>query len=920
VLERLGRIDKLLLGIYLPAYLLAVGLHAHEVVRSGLAQLPVFVRPAFGDYPLVAGHPVETDSSGSGLEPGDRLLRLGERDLRGVGYVGFQAIGLARTRPGQPTTLVFERAGERQRVALEARPHVQPWSRLPLLLLIPVVCVLVLVRAPGSPGARRLFVAATTYALAQAEFYGGPEWKTWLAALVLNGAGTLAFATVLDWARRFPDEMPERARLRAGWPWLAALLYLVVVRGSYLLGGPVPSAWIARVSLASHAAAIVSGLGILAWNYAHAFAAGRRRLRWILLGTLLGSLPFVGALLTPLVAPDWRGFEQAFALGFLGTLIWVSGFVLAVVRENAFDVDRLLGATAAWSVAAGSAVVALAVLVPAAASGVAGYLGIDPLSARIGFAIGLGALMVPIGARLRPQVDRLLFPEREVLREGSARLLEDLAHCRNADELYALASERSALLLGARGFALYREQTGIDGLVRTHAAGLLLPAHLHQPELLPRRPAASEVPPELAAGGVALVLPIQLGPRLDAVLCLGAKRSGDIFTYTDTDALAAVVARIEATRARLAQEQADRESRAKTNLIAAAGHDLRQPLHAVGLLAEALAGRLSDPETRELVERIGASTQELDEMLTALLDRSKLDAGAVRVERERVELRVLFAQLERDFAGPAEAKGLRLRVVPTRLAVESDRLLLLRILRNLVSNAIRYTPTGAVLIGARAHGAEVSIEVRDSGPGIPDHARVEIFDAFRQLPGSRGGGLGLGLSIVDGLARVLGHRIELRSAPGRGSTFAVRATRATAAAREAAPAARAAPSPLAARRVLVVDDDDAVRHATGELLRGWGCEVREAASADEALATAADFEPDLVLADYRLGTGPTGSELVMRLRERAGAQLAAAILTGDSEGASVSGLRAAGFTVLRKPVPPSRLRAMLAAPPPRTRD
>ena len=122
MLARLGRADKLLLGLYLPAYLLAVALHAHEVARSGLAQLPVFVRAVFGDYPVVAGHPVETDSSDSGLEPGDRLLRLGERDLRGVGYVGFQAIGLARTRPGQPTTLVFERAGERQSVALEAAP------------------------------------------------------------------------------------------------------------------------------------------------------------------------------------------------------------------------------------------------------------------------------------------------------------------------------------------------------------------------------------------------------------------------------------------------------------------------------------------------------------------------------------------------------------------------------------------------------------------------------------------------------------------------------------------------------------------------------------------------------------------------------------------------------------------------------
>jgi signal transduction histidine kinase/CheY-like chemotaxis protein len=912
VRARFGFVEKLLLGVYLPAYLVALGLHAYEVERSGLAQLPVYVRGIPGDYPVVAGYPVETDSSGSGLEPGDRLIRLGERDLSGVGYVGFQAIGLSRTRPGKPAPLVFERAGERRSVAIEARPHVHPWSRLPLLVLIPSVCVLVLLRAPGSAGARRLFVAALTYGFAQAEFYGGPEWKTWLAGLTLNVAGTLAIGTVLHWARRFPDEMPEPARIWAGVPWLAALLYLVFVRGSYLFGGPVPSAWIPRVSLASHAAAIFSAAAILIWNYAHAFAAGRRRLRWVLLGTLLGSLPFVAALLAPLVAPEWGGVEQAFALGFLGTVIWVSGFVLAMVRDNAFDVDRLLGATAAWSLAAGAAIVALAVLVPAAAGAVAGYLGVDPLSVSIGFAMLLGALVVPLGARLRPRIDRLLFPEREALREGTERLLEDLVQCRSDDELLALACERSARLVGADGFALYR--AGSEGLRCTKAAGLALPQRLSGVEALPQRLVPGNAPPELAAHGVALVLPIRLEERPDALVCLGAKSSGDIYTLTDTDALAAVAARVEATRARLAKEQSERESRAKTNLIAAASHDLRQPLHAVSLLAEALAARLADPETRELVERIGASTQDLDEMLTSLLDRSKLDAGAVRAELERVELRTLFGQLERDFAGPAEAKGLRLRVVPTRLAVESDRLLLLRILRNLVSNAVRYTATGAVLVGARPRGAEVSIEVRDSGPGIPEHAQGEIFEAFHQLPASRRAGLGLGLSIVDGLARVLGHGVTLRSAPGRGSTFAVRARRASAAP-ELAPAATAASlAPLAVRRVLVVDDDDAVRHATRELLAGWGCEVREAASSSAALAAAAGWTPDLVLADYQLGAGPPGTELVASLRAAVGADLPAVILTGDSE-AGLEAARAAGFPVLRKPVRPARLRALLAARP-----
>jgi CheY-like chemotaxis protein len=223
-----------------------------------------------------------------------------------------------------------------------------------------------------------------------------------------------------------------------------------------------------------------------------------------------------------------------------------------------------------------------------------------------------------------------------------------------------------------------------------------------------------------------------------------------------------------------------------------------------------------------------------------------------------------------------------------------------------------------VLVGARRRGADVAIEVRDSGPGVPEGAQREIFDAFHQLPGSSRTGLGLGLSIVEGLAQVLGHAVEVRSVVARGSVFSVRAARAAAAPERGDAPLPPAAAPFAARRVLVVDDDAAVRRATAELLRGWGCEVREAGGADEALAAAADWEPEWVLADYQLGSGGTGTELVTRLRAAQGADLAAAIVTGDSEGPGLEALRAAGFLVLRKPVAPARLRALLAAPRPPT--
>jgi hypothetical protein len=195
----------------------------------------------------------------------------------------------------------------------------------------------VVLRAPGSAGAQRFFVGFVTYGFVQAEFYGGPAWKTWLAAGVLNVAGPLSILAMMHWARRFPDEMPEHARVWAGWPWVCALLYGVLVRVSYLTGWPVPASWIARVSFGSHALAIAAGLAILAWNYGHAFASGRRRLRWILLGTVLGSLPFEAALAAPLVAPT-RGF-RGLRLGFSAP-VWIT--VVLRCADNAFD------ATACW--------------------------------------------------------------------------------------------------------------------------------------------------------------------------------------------------------------------------------------------------------------------------------------------------------------------------------------------------------------------------------------------------------------------------------------------------------------------------------------------------------------------------------------------------------------------------------------------
>jgi len=910
--RRLTRSDRWLLGVTLPLFLAALGLHVHETARSGLAQLPVLAEWQPGDHPRVGGYRLETDSSGSGLEIGDRLIRVGQRDLRGVGYVGFHAIGLSLTRPGDPVPLVFERDGERRTVPLEARPHPQPWSRIPILLLIPLFCVPLLLRAPGQPDVQRFYLCFMTYAIGQAQFYGGPEWKSWAAAAVWSVASVLMLFFMLRWVRLFPAEMPDARRVPAWLPAAAAAVYVVFVRANYVLAWPLPIEWVPRVSYALHGGMSVLGVLVLGWNYVHAWPAGRRRLRWILLGTALGSAPVVAAGVVPLLVPGWEGFRQAFAVGFLASAVWMMGAVMAVVRDNAFDVDRLIGATAAWAVAAAATVAGLALALPALSEGASRLLGVDLVTTRLGFAAALGALAIPLALGLRSRVDRLLFPARVALQRRAEAILEELAWCEGPDALLALGRRRAGELFGARGSALYRREGGTLRL--REAEGLSLPE-----APLPGAPLPASLRPRNARAAFGreaeIALPLRPQGRTEALLVLGPRRSGDIYTTSDIGVLAALAARLEAEWLRFRVQAVDRESRAKTNLLAAAGHDLRQPLHAVALLTDALGDKLDDPALRSLVGRIGDSVHDLDDMLTGLLDRSKLDAG-VRPQIGTVALGPLFTGLERDFAPPAEAAGLRLRVVPTRLAVRSDRQLLARILRNLVSNALRHTRQGSVLVGARPRGEEVVVEVRDSGPGIPEGSRGEIFRAFRQLPGTRPGGLGLGLSIVEGLARVLGHAVHLRSAPGRGSTFSVHAPRAAVAlAPGAPPAERAAPGAPAVRRVLVVDDDPRSRDAQAAALRGWGCEVRAATSAAEALEVANAWRPEFVLSDHRLGAGSTGAGLLAELRRCLGPDLRAALVTAETDAAAVEALRATGLPVLRKPVRPARLRALLSTPP-----
>jgi len=388
-----------------------------------------------------------------------------------------------------------------------------------------------------------------------------------------------------------------------------------------------------------------------------------------------------------------------------------------------------------------------------------------------------------------------------------------------------------------------------------------------------------------------------------------------------------------------AQKKAAEEANiAKSRFLAVASHDLRQPLHALALFVQALQDSPLPAHERQLVGNVRRSVDAMEELFDALLDISRLDAGVVRARTETIPLADVFERLCFEYAAVAKQKGLSLRVLKTSLYVRSDPTLLARIVRNLVANAVRYTDRGSVVIGCRRKGESVSVEVWDTGPGIPADKRAEVFQEFTQLDNpdrDRRKGLGLGLAIVGRLTKLLGHDVELRSEVGKGSVFAVTVARGH-------HDDRAILDPVAeiigrfdlkGTLALVVAGEPAGREAMKVLLSTWNCEVIAAASGAEMLTKLGGLRriPDLIIADRRLRGDENGSAVVEMLRNEFNAEVPALLVSGDvgaappAAGLQVAGLGAVGvplagesrvfgdggLPVLHKPINPARLRTLI---------
>lgn len=454
-------LDWALLATLLPIWLLCFALHVREVVRTGYALPPVFVTHPWrsSDYPRVGGLRPETYQVDSGLEVGDRVQRVGERDLHGVGHAEFFAIVFDQVGRDLRVPVDFERAGEQRRIELALTPSPLPWFRIPALVAIAVTAVLVLLRSPPGRQGRLFFLAFMSLLILETPFDGSSYAQTLASQAVFTGMGGLTAALMLLWAFRFPGEASGPGHIAAGWAWLAAPFWYAG-RLNFELGGPVAPALLPALTLAQEALLLFAFLGGLTWNFRRADLIGRRRVKWVVFGGYLGSLSWLVMVAAGRLLPESRWLGELGLLGALGVATFPACVTIAVLRFQLFDIDRLISMAASYQLVVVILVALTLGIVPHAAQPASAALGIDPASGQMLLSVALAFVVVPAHRRMRGLIDRLFFRDRRQLEQGIAPLIAELSTAQKPQDLIVLAGERLWLLLRPQSCAVYARGAG----------------------------------------------------------------------------------------------------------------------------------------------------------------------------------------------------------------------------------------------------------------------------------------------------------------------------------------------------------------------------------------------------------------------------------------------------------------------------
>ena len=555
------RTDQVLLSTLLALWLVAFGLQLRAIVLTGQAMPPLFAEPAASSdsYPHVGGVWPESGQLAPELRVGDRLIRVGGSDLRGVGYIGFTARAVGEAGLALETPLVFEREGERREIILRLGSPPIPWQRIPVEIACVMSALLVLIGSRGSPMGRTYFTGVMALAIFVTQFHGVSYAQTFAARSVHNFGGIVGLALILRWVILFPEERSAGRRLDPRWAWAISLPFLLL-RANYMLGGPLPVHLVSIATLAWDAVWVTTLLAILSWNYQQATPIGRRRVKWILVGAWIGLLPTALNSAVGAVWPEFPDFQLGQALAIVAAGVVPLFILLAVVRFNAFDVDRLVTAMASYTLLFAVGLGALLTLVPWLAEGLAGLgvglgvgLGENILSLALAFAL------IPVDRSLRPRVDRLLNARRHARVEQVATLLHEL-NGGKPDQLLGEAADGVREIFDAESCVAYG--TTSDELAPIFVRGKAIPPAINLDSGLATALEVAARPLVVQAGagldrgldaedaslldslGVSAIVPIHDDNGLSAVIALGPQQSGDVYTATDLALLQTVAEKL----------------------------------------------------------------------------------------------------------------------------------------------------------------------------------------------------------------------------------------------------------------------------------------------------------------------------------------------------------------------------------------
>jgi len=730
-------------------------------------------------YPRMVGRVEWMETEPTDVRVGDRLTRVGDADLRGVGPLGVFARLAAALRTDRTVVFQIERAGAPHTAAVPVDTVARRWPALPVSFAFAFFAVFLRLRAPSSPMARAFFASMMCTAFALACSFAGEPPLVYASAAVFLVSVSLWGPLAVRAAQSMFTPPAWTGRFARWAPWTFAVLGPINLAADY--GGPLPGDVAVLLRDLAMVAILATVLVLGQRAFARVDAQRRRQLKWVVLGLGWAAIPKLVAGFASAIDPR---LEWLWTLGLVPAVVCPLCLLIGVARANLFDIDRLISASTAYTITVVIIAAAGLVLVPRLAAFAGDAVPVAPWVSQALLSLALASLIVPAARRLSPRIDRIFFPARFELARGIDRLLDEVTRCEAPDALVIHVGEELAALLDPQGCAIYartgtgyapvfvRGQTSFPDL---DADGPLVAqlAREHRPlevaEWMRSHPAMAIAEREretldLLAGAV--VVPVHREARLDLIVVLGPKRSGDVYTRTDLVLLAAVRDRMSTALRRLDSGRVRAIGEETARMV----HDLKSPLS----IAKGYTQLLSRARTPEEEQRIGHLVlQQFDRMRRMTADVMSFTRGDSDLLVSKVNLNEFLEDLRQQLGPDLRRHGVAL-VVEAEFdgAAYFDESQILRAVSNLARNAMEAMPNGGVFrIVSRLSNGRIMLECADDGPGLPPEMQGRLFTAFATA--GKAGGTGLGLGSVKRVVEAHGGSITVRSRAQHGTVFTI---------------------------------------------------------------------------------------------------------------------------------------------------